>query len=68
LLPPVAGILLVLALASYTTMLFGLVINTVGFLIYYCRQGSICDLCCKKDKYEVVDVNVAIDNDLPPIA
>jgi hypothetical protein len=73
---PVAGILLILSLASYTTMLFGLAVNAVGLVLYYCRQGSFGDYCCRSCRienkqaveYEVIDLNLTTADDLPPVA
>lgn len=38
--PPIAGIFIIMVLASPTTLLFSLGINISGILIYYCYRGK----------------------------
>jgi hypothetical protein len=45
-----AGVFLIMCLASYTTIIFSLGINLLGAVMYYCYRGSFSDLCCKYSK------------------
>jgi hypothetical protein len=55
LVPPIAGILLIMALASHTTVLFSIAVNLVGIFLYYFYHGSFSNTFCKYSRLEHIE-------------
>jgi hypothetical protein len=52
---PISGILLIMALASHTTVLFSIAVNLVGILLYYFYHGSFSNTYCKYSRLQQIE-------------